>query len=192
MIKKNPIIFVFITVFLFYLVYKLAVFFILDSKITHDNSIPKIKLSKFVTISENRVKYVETFYIEKKFIGFNAFIDKKYFITVTKLGRASKKYKIIRSKKKAKNSSNINLIDQSVADKNENSRYIDLHNYPPNIKKLYFYADNHIFNINQSKFYEVETVFNFFNFSFENETNKDFGFAGVQKEQSVSLMVIYL
>ena len=167
--------------------YKVIAFFILDSQIAQDNAKPKIKLSQFITISEKRVKYSQSFYINKDFIGFNAFIDEKYFITVTKLGKVSKGYKIIQTNKKPNNSTTINLFDPSDVE-DENSRYIDLHNYPFQIRQIYYYADNSVLNINQSKFYEVGAIFSFFNISFKGENRKDFGYAGFKKKKSISFI----
>ena len=121
--KNKPFV-IFISLVLIYVVYKAASFLILNSQITDDTIKPKIKLSQLVTISEERVKYNQSFYFNNDFIGFNAFIDKKYFITVTKLGRVSKGYKIIKSDKKLKYSSDIYPFDSSFSEY-KNSRYID-------------------------------------------------------------------
>jgi|GEM_PF-4040404 len=185
--KKKPLTIALFSFILLFIVYKYIAYFMLDSKITYDNQEPKIKLSQFVNISEKRVKYSQSFYINKDFIGFNAFIDKKNFITVTKLGKISKDYRIIKTDKKSNNSTDINLFDPSDVE-DENSRYIDLHNYPFNISKIYYYSDNSILNINQSKFYEIETIFSFFNISFKGENNKDFGYAGFKKKKSISFI----
>ncbi len=184
MIKKYPFVVAIFSFLLLYMAYKVIVFFILDSQITHYNTKPKIKLSQFITISEERVNYSQSFYIKKDFIGFNAFIDKKYFISATKLGKVSKGYKIIQTNKKPNNSSSINLFDPSDIE-DENSRYIDLHNYPFNIGQIYYYADSSVLNINQSGFYELEATFSFFNISFKGESRKDFGYAGFKKKKSI-------
>lgn len=186
MIKKKPLVALF-SLLLLFMAYKIVVFFILDSQITYNNAKPKIKLSQFITISEERVKYSQSFYINEDFIGFNAFIDMKHFITVTKLGKVSKGYKIIQTDKKPRNSTSINLFDPSDVE-DENSRYIDLHNYPFNNMRIYYYADNSVLNINQYKFYEIETIFSFFNISFQEEDRKDFGYAGFKKKKSISFI----
>lgn len=167
--------------------YKVIAFFILDSQITHDNAKPKIKLSQFITISEERVKYSQSFYINKDYIGFNAFIDKKYFITATKLGKVSKGYKIIQTNKKPNNSTSINLFDPSDVE-DENSRYIDLHNYPFDKRQIYYHTNGSVLNINESRFYEIETIFSFFNISFKGVNRKDFGYVGFKKKKSISFI----
>ncbi len=169
------------------MLYKSIAYFILDSQITCDNKEPKIKLSQFVNISEKRIKYSKSFYINKDFIGFNAFVDKKYFITVTKLGKASKGYRIIKTDKKPNNSTSINLFNPSDVE-DENSRYIDLHDYPFNNKQIYYHSDGPVVNINQFGFYEVEAFFSFFNVSFKGENRKDFGYAGFKKKKSISFI----
>jgi hypothetical protein len=187
MIKKNPLVVTLFSFLLLYMAYKVISFFILDSQITHDNTKPQIKLSQFITISEERVKYSQNFYINKDFIGFNAFIDKKYFITVTKLGKISKGYKIIKSDKKPSNSTSINPFDPSDVE-DENSRYIDLHRYPFDNRLIYYYSDDSVLNINHSKFYEIETVFSFFNISFNIDNRSDFGYGGFKKMKSISFI----
>ena len=185
MIKKNLIVFAYFSLMLIYIAYKIIAFFILESQITQDNVKPKIKLSQIITISEERVRYSNSFYIKKDFIGFNAFIDEKYYITVTKLGKVTKNYKIIKTDERPNNSTNINLI-HTTDDEDENTRYIYLHKYPFYITKIYYYADNLVLNINQSKFYEIETIFNFFNISFDEENRQDFGYAGSKNKKSIS------
>lgn len=187
MIKKNPLVVALFSFLLLYMAYKAITFFILDAQITYDNAKPKIKLSQFVTISEDRIKYSRNFYINKDFIGFNAFIDKKYFITATKLGKVSKGYKIIQTNKKPNNSTSINLFDPSDVE-DENSRYIDLHNYPFDNRQIYYHTNGSVLNINQTRFYEIETIFSFFNISFKGENRKDFGYAGFKKKKSISFI----
>lgn len=185
--KKRPLTIILFSVVLLFMLYKSIAYFILDSQITCDNKEPKIKLSQFVKISEKRIKYSKSFYINKYFIGFNAFVDKKYFITVTKLGKASKGYRIIKTDKKPNNSTSINLFNPSDVE-DENSRYIDLHDYPFNNKQIYYHSDGPVVNINQSRFYEVEAFFSFFNVSFKGENKKDFGYAGFKKKKSISFI----
>lgn len=188
MIKKNPLAFtVFFCVF-FYMIYKTIAFFVLDSQIRYDNVKPKIKMSEFTNISEKRANYSRSFYINNEFIGFNAILDKNYFLTVTKLGRVHQDFKIVKTDKKPNDSSDINLFDNSDAE-DENSRYIDLNNYPFNTKLIYYYTDGEVLNVNKSEFYEIETVFTFFNISIKNETRKDFGYGGVRKKKSISFVV---
>lgn len=185
--KKITLKTILFSVVLLFIVYKFVSYFILDSQITFDNKKPKLKLSQFVNISEKRIKYSKCFYINKNFIGFNAFVDNKHFITVTKMGKASKGYKIIKTDKKPNNSTSINLFNPSNVE-DENSRYIDLHEYPFAIKQIYYHSDGQIININQSRFYEVEAFFTFFNISFKGENRKDFGYAGFKKKKSISFI----
>ena len=188
MMKKNLIIIAPLSLVLIYIAYKIIAFFILGSQITQDNVKPKVKLSQIITISEERVRYSNSFYIKKDFIGFNAFIDKKYYVTVTKLGKVSKDYKIIKTDKKPINTASINPF-HAADDEDENSRCIDLHNYPFDNSKIYYYDFDSELYINQSKFYEIETNFNFFNISFDKESRQDFSYHSFnKKKKSISFI----
>lgn len=187
MFKKNPLVFALFLCVLIYMGYKVIAFFILDSQITYDNTKPKIEMSEFVAISEKRVDYSRSFYINNEFSGFTGIIDKKYFISVTKLGKVNQGFKIVQTYKKPNNSSDINLLNNSET-KNENASYIDLHNYPFNTKRIYYYTDGKVLKLNKSKFYEIETIFTFFNISIKDETRKDFGFVGFKKKNSLSFI----
>lgn len=176
-------------IILIYLIYKVIVYLVLDFKITNDNVSPEINLSQLVNLSENRVNYNLNYYINNDFVGFNAFIDKNYFITVTKLGKISGGYKLTETDKRPKQDVNFNFFSFSnVEDKS--GRYIDLENYPFKTARIYYYLDKgHISNINEYGFYEIVADFSFFNISFENEERRDFGYVGYVGRQSISFIV---
>jgi len=186
--KKYSFFKVFGLAILVYLIYQGAVFLISDFQITNDKNPPKMKLSEIINISDGRVKYTLNNYIRKDFVGFNAIIDKKYFITVTKLGKIHSGYEILRTDKKLSKEARFNFFAPSnIEDKS--GRYIDLNNFPFSTKKNYYYVDKgNIFNINQSEFYEVEGDFSFLNISFGNEDKRDFGYGGYQGKQSISFI----
>lgn len=170
-----------------YLLFKLISYCVFEAKISYDTKKPIIKLSQFVNISEKRVKYSQTYYINNDFVGFNAYIDQKYFLTVTKLGKIATDYRIDKTIKKPDESTNLNLF--SVSDiEDQNGRYIDLNRYPLKIEKINYYLEGEINNINQSGFYEIEAVFSFFNISFNSENQKDFGYVGFKSSQSISFI----
>lgn len=175
-----------------YCIYRLIKFESSESQITYDNAIPRIKVSQLVGISEDRVRYSKSFYIKKTFVGFNAFIDEKYFITVTKLGKTNGNYTLIRSNKRPENNSDIIGFDPSDVE-DQNSRYLnmDLSKYPFDIHYLYYYfeGDTNKVNFYETNFYEIEAIFNFFNLSFIKENRKDFGYVGMNKKNSISFII---
>lgn len=185
--KKKTLIILFSLILLF-VVYKSIAYFILDSQITYDNIEPKIKLSQFVNISEDRVKYNRNYYINKDFVGFNAVVDKSYYITVSKLGKISNNYKITKTDKRCENNSSI--VGVPPSDSNDlNSRYFNLDFFPFNINEIYYYIENSDgTKVNQDKFYEIEATFTFFNVSFKGENRKDFGYVGPKRKKSVSFI----
>lgn len=188
--RKYSIFKVFVLALLIYLIYKVVAYFLLDTKITIDNTQPAIKISELLNISEKRVDYRLNYYVDKKFIGFNAFIDKKYSVSVVKLGNISSDFKIIPVSGEPKGESNFNLLPFSDIE-DRNGRYIDLHHFPFDITQIYYYSfsNGHIDYVNESHFYEIEGVFPFFNISFGNKDKRDFGFGGYQGKQSVSFIV---
>jgi hypothetical protein len=185
--KKKPLIILFSLILLF-VVYKSIAYFILDSQITNDNIEPKIKLSQFVNISEDRIKYNRNYYINKDFVGFNAVVDKSYYITVSKLGKISNNYKITKTDKRCENNSSI--VGVPPSDSNDlNSRYFNLDFFPFNINEIYYYIENSDgIKVTQDKFYEIEATFTFFNVSFKGENRKDFGYVGPKRKKSVSFI----
>ena len=184
--KKDLVIIAPLSLVLIYIAYKIIAFFILGSQITQDNVKPKIKLSQIITISEERVKYISSFYLKKDFIGFNAIIDKKYYVTVTKLGKITKDYKIIKTDKEPiyRAANTFHASD----DKNEIKRYIDFHNYPLDNSKIYYYSDS-VLNINQCEFYEIEFNSNSLGISFDEEIRFDFVYFSFKKnKKSISFI----
>lgn len=173
---------------LVYLIYQGAVFLILDFQITSDKEVSKIKLSEMINISEKRVEYKLNDYIRKDFVGFNAIIDKKYFITVTKLGKVHDHYEILQTHKKLSEEAKFNFFAPSCIE-DRSGRYIDLNKFPFDIEKVYYQIrEGHVYNINKLEFYEIEAHFALFNISFRKEDNRDFGYAGYQGKQSVSFI----
>lgn len=186
--RKLPVFKTCLFVLLIYVIYKVVAYFVLDSKITIDNIQPAIKISELLNVSEKRVDYRLNYYVDNKFVGFNAFIDKKYCITVTKLGNITDDFKIIQVNGKPKGDPNFNLLPFSDIE-DRNGRYIDLHHFPFDTKQIYYYYDNgHIDCINESQFYEIEGTFPFFNISFVTKNNRDFGYVGFQGKQSISFI----
>ena len=173
-----------------YITYKLVRYEISNSQMTYDKATPKIKMSQLVGISEDRIKYTQSYYIKKDFVGFNAFIDKKYFITVTKLGKIVNDFKLIKTFKRPADKSNI--LPFMISDfEDQNNRYInqDLSLFPFNTQQIYYYIEGgNVININQLKFYEMEAAFSFFNLSFKGEDRKDFGYVGFNKKKSISFI----
>ncbi|MEN2401761.1 hypothetical protein GKZ90_0018375 [Flavobacterium sp. MC2016-06] len=186
--KNKPLITILFSFILLFVVYKSIAYFILDSQITYDNIEPKIKLSQFVNISEDRTKYNRNYYFTKDFIGFNAIVDKSYYITVSKLGKTSNNYKIINTDKRSDNNSSIAGLPP--ADSNDlNSRYYNLDFFPFSINEIYYYVENSDeIKVNQDKFYEIEGTFTFFNVSLKGENRKDFGYVGPKRKKSVSFI----
>ncbi len=118
--KKYSIFKIFGLVILVYLIYQSAVFVISDFQITDDKNPPKMKLSEIINISEERVQYELNNYIRKDFVGFNAIIDKKYFVTVTKLGKIHYGYEILQTDKKFSKEARFNFFPPSnIQDKRE-------------------------------------------------------------------------
>lgn len=186
MVKK--IVYLFVTLLLLYMTFKVISQSILDNRITYDNIKPKIKLSQIITISESRIEYIKNYYIDGEFVGFNATIDKKYFLTVTKLGKVSGKYRFIRSYKTPENSGDIAGIPPSGGG-DVNGRYVNFSSYPFIMNKIYYSTGNsEEIKINNDSFYELETIFTFFTISFTNEKSKDFGFVGPKREKSISFI----
>ncbi|MBS7256136.1 hypothetical protein [Flavobacterium branchiicola] len=185
---KKHIIFKIIGVALMvFMVYKIVIYIASDFGITTNKLQSKIKLSELINISENRVDYSLNYYINKDFVGFNALIDERYFLTVTKLGKIINGYELISTNKQPRKKTNFNFF--SFSDINDKSgRYIDLDNFPFNTKKLYYFNTGQISRINQSEFYEIEGKFSLFNISFENEDKRDFGYVGFEGKQSISFI----
>lgn len=185
--KKHSIFKILGVVILVYLIYQSAVFVISDFQITDDKNSPKMKLSEIINISEERVQYELNNYIRKDFVGFNAFIDNKYFITITKLGKISTDFKLTQTNKKLKDNPDFNFFSFSnIEDKS--GRYIDLHNFPFDTKQVYYFTNGKVCNINRSQFYEIERIFSLFNISFGNEITRDFGYVGFEAKQSISFI----
>ena len=153
---------------------------------TYDKATPKIKMSQLVDISEDRIKYSQNYYIKKDFVGFNAIIDKKYFVNVTKLGKILNDFKLTKIKKPNNNTDVMAFTPSDGED--QTFRYIDLSAYPFNTQQIYYYVDGNILNINQSKFYEMEVFSSFFNISYRNKNLEDFGYASVKKKMSFSFI----
>lgn len=186
--KKYSIFKIFGLAILVYLIYQGVVFLISDFQITNDKKTPKMKLSEIINISEERVKYTLNNYIRKDFVGFNAIIDKKYFITVTKLGKIHSGYEILQTDKKLSKEARFNFFPPSNIE-DRSGRYINLNDFPFGIEKVYYHIENgHIYNVHKLKFYEIEARFALFNISFKDEINRDFGYGGYQEKQSISFI----
>lgn len=187
---KHPFLFALLLIVGMYIIYKLVTYEISNSQMTYDKAPPQIKMSQLVGISEDRIRYSQNYYVKKNFVGFNAFIDKDYFITVTKLGKIVNDFKLIKTLKRPDNDSDI--LPFVLSDfEDQNSRYInqDLSLYPFNTQRIYYYIEGgNIININQSEFYEMEATFSFFNLSFKGENRKDFGYVGSNKKKSISFI----
>ncbi|WP_343697354.1 hypothetical protein [Flavobacterium sp.] len=188
--KNNKFFLVILLITAVYFCYKIFNFIILDSRITYDKNTPALKLSNFINISEHRITYNQSTYIDNKFVGFNALIDKNHFVTLTKLGKISSDFKLIKVNNRPDNKNNSNIIGFTPSDGREKgARYLDLSSYPfSTSKNLYYYLNGEIINVNKSGFYEIEIISSLFNINSSNKKTGDFGYIMSKSRSSISFI----
>ncbi len=93
--KKIIYILSFLGIIVFFLILKITANHFENNqiRIAFDTKKTNVQLSKLVKVSEDRIQYIYTSYLDNKMIGFFCRLDKKYDIIVTKLGTSSNKVK---------------------------------------------------------------------------------------------------
>lgn len=201
MIKK--IFISFVCIFTLYIIIILFMYFNEKNTIYYKMESSNIKLSELINIQENRIKYKETLFFKEEQIGFNAIIDGKYFVSVTKLGKlVNNEIEINKSLAKPNINKNLNYYTSNTDTLDINSRLIDTKNYPYIIHKINYYINDSIILKNENTFLEIITTCteladikeveiatcgNLY-FSFNDEMFSDFGLVNFKKNNSYSFI----
>jgi len=176
-----------VVLFALFAIFKVSTYLIADFRLKNDNIEPEIKLSQLIKISESRVKYDQTYYLDNHFLGFNAYIDGSHYITVIKLGKIDSPVKIEQTIKVPEQNTSMNiLVPGTVEDKN--GRCIDLNYYPFNTRKIYYYVKGNSTNVNKSNFVEIEGEFSFFNISLDSDNKQLLSYVGFKARKSFSFI----
>lgn len=177
--------FFFIACVIIYLFVKTYDFHKYFNKIETQKTIPNFRLENMLN-PDLKIKYLKSFYYDKKCIGFNAIIDDKYYVTVVKLGKSHENLKF---QKIGKNHEKNNVITLPPIDVDEQiSRYINFENYPFDIQTIGYYIDGQELQILNANFPEIVFKANYVNLSFNSKNKIDFIYSTPVREMSLSFI----
>ena len=200
MIKK--IIISFVWFFSLYIIIIIFIYFNEKNIIKYKTESSNLKLSELIDIQEDRIDYKEILYFNEEQIGFNALIDNKYFISVTKLGKYDNNIELKKLSSMPSVNKKLNFYTSNTDSLDINSRLIHTKKYPYVIHKLNYYINDSILSINKNSFLEIITECseladieeveiaacgNLY-FSFNDEILSNFGLVNFKKNNSFSFI----
>lgn len=148
---------------------------------------PNVTLDNLLNTSNLEVKYLKSFNYDKKCIGFNAIINDKHYITVTKLGRIGN-IPLAISKANKDFKDNNNLIGFPPDFDEQAARYFGFYEYPFYIKDIEYYVGGQQLKLINNQFTEIIFKGDYINFSFNKKKRGDFGYVTPTEEMSVSFI----
>ena len=187
--KTRFIYYIIFILLLLFLTIKYFVFFKYSSEIESKSTYPKIGWEDLIHIKKERITYSKSFFYKGDYIGFTALVDKKNYITVTKLGKVNKSFfNIIRNSSKPSNNSVIGLPPSDIND--IMSRYVELSSFPYQIKDIYYYNEGNQLKSYNDNFKELVFDESNTNLAFNNKepNKKDFGYVGPKQITSISFI----
>ncbi|WP_261510112.1 hypothetical protein [Chryseobacterium paludis] len=170
-----------------YLIYRTVLFSEYNNKLIVSNSKPKFALEDLLNNRNIKVAYLKSFNYDNNNIGFDAIVNDKYYIKVTKLGMLNNTPFAIN---KSNNDFAINYeitrfpIDADV----QIGQYFSFYDFPFHIKETKYYLDGKELKRIDDHFVEIIFQGNYINFSFNNKGKKDFGYLTPNEEMSVSFI----
>lgn len=168
-----------------YLAYRTALFSKYDNKIKVSNSKPDLSLEKLTGNNNLIVSYVKSFNYGGKCIGFDAIVNDKYYLKVTKLGKVKKELILNKSNEDFTINYEITLFP---LDNLQIGQYFSFYDFPFHINEVKYYLDGKEFKKIDNHFTEIVFKGNYINFSFNSSNKKDFGYLTPAEEMSVSLV----
>ena len=192
----------FVCIFTLYIIIIIFMYFNEKNIINYKTASSNLKLSELIEIQEDRIDYKEILYFKEDQIGFNALIDNKYFISVTKLGIYDNNLELNKLSSMPSVNKKLNFYTSNTDTSDINSRLIHTKKYPYVIHKLNYYINDSILTINKNTFLEIITECteladieeveiaacgNLY-FSFNDEILSDFGLVNFKKNNSFSFI----
>lgn len=192
----------FVCIFTLYIIIIIFMYFSEKNIINYKTASSNLKLSELIYIQEDRIDYKEILYFKEDQIGFNALIDNKYFISVTKLGIYDNNLELNKLSSMPSVNKKLNFYTSNTDTLDINPRLIHTKKYPYVIHKLNYYINDSILTINKNSFLEIitecteladieeveiATCGNLY-FSFNDEILSDFGLVNFKKNNSFSFI----
>lgn len=158
--KKYKILYIILSVFLIYFIYKITLFFINENAIEFKKDYPSLIIQDIIPINKDRITYLNSCYIKDKYAGENVLIDNKFYLQITLLGTSNKKFDITK-------------IDKEIEIKAPNlfynpeyldlvGGYINVSKYPFNNPNLFFTSNASSIRTNENIFFELEIESGYF------------------------------
>ncbi|AZA51540.1 hypothetical protein [Chryseobacterium sp. G0201] len=171
-----------------YLIYRTALFSKYENKLIVSNSKPNFILEDLLNKHNMKVVYLKSFNYDKKCIGFDAIVNNKYYIKVTKLGKLNNAHFILnKSKKDFIINYEITPFPPDV--EVQVGQYFSFYDFPFHINEAKYYLDGKELKRIDDHFTEIVFKGNYINFSFNNRDKKDFGYLTPNEEMSVSFVL---
>ncbi|AZA51546.1 hypothetical protein [Chryseobacterium sp. G0201] len=171
-----------------YLVYRTVLFSKNNNKVQVSKSIPDVTLESIFNNKKIKVKYLLTLTYEKKYMGFNAILNDKYYVTVIKLGKIENSHLIL-NKSNTDFKNNNELLSFPIDFDYQVTRYVGFDYYPFHIKNMDYYIGGKEITKLEDSFTEIIFKGDFINFSFNNQKRGDFGYVTPNEEMSVSFVL---
>jgi len=171
-----------------YLVYRTLLFSKYENKLVINKSTPDFTLEDLLNNRNINVKYIKNFNYNKKCIGFEAIVNNKNYVIVTKLGKLNNNHFSI---DKSEKDFTINYeITPFPPDVNvQIGQYFSFYDFPFRIKNTKYYLMGTELQKIESRFTEIVFKGSYINFSFNGSQKKDFGYLTPNEKMSVSLVL---
>ncbi|WP_345987747.1 hypothetical protein AAEU33_12055 [Chryseobacterium sp. Chry.R1] len=171
-----------------YLIYRTVLFSEYDNKLTVSNSKPEIKLGDLLNKNDIKVDYLKSFKYDNTSIGFDAIVNNKYYVKVTKLGKL-RNIPFVINKTNKDFIINYEITRFPIDVDVQIAQYFSFYDFPFHIKEAKYYIDGKELKRIDDQFVEIIFQGNYINFSFNNKGKEDFGYLTPNEEMSVSFIL---
>lgn len=158
--KKYKILYIILSVFLIYFIYKISIFFINEDAIKFKKDRPNLIIQDIIPINNHRITYLNSCYIKDKYAGENVLIDNKFYLQITILGTSNKAFNITKIDKEIHiNAPNLYYNPEYL---DLVGGYINVNEYPFNNPNLFFTTNATSICSNDNNFFELEIESGYF------------------------------